>query len=309
MTQQYFDFTNDLIFRWVMEREENCLAILRAILPELKITAAKRRENEHPVNYLAFDDERGVRFDAIIEDDRERFYDVEMQVANQLGLGKRVRYYQSQIDQETLKKSEHYDALRKSYVIFFCAFDPCGQDRRLYQFHYYEDEDRQLRLATNSHVILINALGTKGKITPDLAAIIDVMNRRRDNPNPLAVSLVKEIDGYNQDKKRRRALMNLETRLYDERKLGLEQGVKIGINQGLTQGREEGLTQGRQEGHAEGLAQGRNEGRVEAIQAALTFFKSQGQAPTEVVANLSQMFHLSRQTAQNYYDQLAVKQG
>lgn len=92
MAQQYFDFTNDLIFRWVMEREENCLAILRAILPELKITAVKRRENEHPVDYLAFDDERGVRFDAIIEDDRERFYDVKMQVANQLGLGKRVRY-------------------------------------------------------------------------------------------------------------------------------------------------------------------------------------------------------------------------
>ena len=220
-------------------------------------------------------------------------------MANQLGLGKRVRYYQSRIDQETLMKSEHYDALRESYVIFFCAFDPCGQDRRLYQFHYYEDEDRQLRLATNSHVILINALGTKGKITPELAAIIDVMNRRRDNPNPLAVSLVKEIDGYNQDKKRRRALMNLETRLYDERKLGLEQGVKIGIDQGLTQGREEG--------HAEGLTQGRNESRVEAIQAALAFFKSQGQAPTEVVTNLSQMFHLSRQTAQNYYDQLTVK--
>ena len=91
--------------------------------------------------------------------------------------------------------------------------------------------------------------------------------------------------------------MNLETRLYDERKLGLEQGVKIGIDQGLTQGRQEGL------------AQGRNEGRVEAIQAALTFFKSQGQTPIEVVANLSQMLHLSQQTAQNYYDQLAVKQG
>jgi len=95
MAQEYFDFTNDLIFRWVMEHEENCLAILRAILPELKITAVKRRENEHPVNYLAFDDERGVRFDAIIEDDQERFYDVEMQIANQPGLGKRIRYYQA----------------------------------------------------------------------------------------------------------------------------------------------------------------------------------------------------------------------
>ncbi|MDD1381984.1 hypothetical protein PSQ53_03275 [Limosilactobacillus reuteri] len=48
MAQEYFDFTNDLIFRWVMEHEGNCLAILRAILPELKITAVKRRENEHP---------------------------------------------------------------------------------------------------------------------------------------------------------------------------------------------------------------------------------------------------------------------
>ena len=86
MAQEYFDFTNDLIFRWVMEREENCLVILRAILPELKITAVKRRENEYPVNYLAFDDERGVRFDAIIEDDQERFYDVEMQAgAGQTG--------------------------------------------------------------------------------------------------------------------------------------------------------------------------------------------------------------------------------
>ena len=273
MAQEYFDFTNDLIFRWVMEREENCLAILRAILPELKITAVKRRENEHPVNYLAFDDERGVRFDAIIEDDRERFYDVEMQVANQPGLGKRVRYYQAQIDQETLKKGEDYDDLRESYVIFFCAFDPCGQDRRLYQFHYYEDTDRQLRLPTNSHVILINALGTKGQITPALAAVLDVMNRRRDNQNPLAVSLVKEIDGYNRDKKRRRALMNLKMRLKDERRLGL----------------------------SEGRAEGRDEmalGLIHALQA-------QGMPQKQIVEALALARKISLAEAQRYYEQVA----
>ena len=273
MAQEYFDFTNDLIFRWVMEHEENCLAILRAILPELKITAVKRRENEHPVNYLAFDDERGVRFDAIIEDDQERFYDVEMQVANQPGLGKRVRYYQAQIDQETLKKGEDYDDLRESYVIFFCAFDPCGQDRRLYQFHYYEDDDRQLRLPTNSHVILINALGTKGQITPALAAVLDVMNRRRDNQNPLAVSLVKEIDGYNRDKKRRRALMNLKMRLKDERRLGL----------------------------SEGRAEGRDEmalGLIHALQA-------QGMPQKQIVEALALARKISLAEAQRYYEQVA----
>ena len=280
MAQEYFDFTNDLIFRWVMEREENCLAILRAILPELKITAVKRRENEHPINYLAFDDERGVRFDAIIEDDRERFYDVEMQVANQPGLGKRVRYYQAQIDQEMLKKGEDYDDLRESYVIFFCAFDPCGQDRRLYQFRYYEDVDRQLRLPTNSHVILINTLGTRGKITPALAAVLDVMNRRRDNQNPLAVSLVKEIDGYNRDKKRRRALMNLKMRLKDEWRLGLS----------------EGLDQERAEGKAEG--------RDETILSLIHTLQMQGQTKKQIVETLALMQKSSLAEAQRYYDQL-----
>ena len=280
MAQEYFDFTNDLIFRWVMEHEENCLAILRVILPELKITAVKRRENEHPVNYLAFDDERGVRFDAIIEDDRERFYDVEMQVANQPGLGKRVRYYQAQIDQETLKKGEDYDDLRESYVIFFCAFDPCGQDRRLYQFHYYEDVDRQLRLPTNSHVILINALGTKGQITPALAAVLDVMNRRRDNQNPLAISLVKEIDGYNRDKKRRRALMNLQMRLKDEWRLGLS----------------EGFDQGRAEGKAEG--------RDETMLSLIHTLQIQGQTQKQIVETLALMQKSSLAEAQRYYDQL-----
>ncbi|WP_276753764.1 Rpn family recombination-promoting nuclease/putative transposase [Limosilactobacillus ingluviei] len=292
MAQEYFDFTNDLIFRWVMEREENCLAILRAILPELKITAVKRRENEHPVNYLAFDDERGVRFDAIIEDDQERFYDVEMQVVNQPGLGNRVRYYQAQLDQETLKKGEDYDDLRESYVIFFCAFDPCGQDRRLYQFHYYEDVDRQLRLPTNSHVILINALGTKDQITPELAAVLDVMNRRRDNTNPLAVRLVKEIDDYNRDKKRRRALMNLKMRLKDEWRLGLSEG--------LDQGRAEGKVEGRAEGRAEGKAEGRDEmtlGLIHALQA-------QGMPQKQIVEALALARKISLAEAQHYYDQV-----
>ena len=305
MAQEYFDFTNDLIFRWVMEREENCLAILRAILPELKITAVKRRENEHPVNYLAFDDELGVRFDAIIEDDRERFYDVEMQVANQPGLGKRVRYYQAQIDKETLKKGEDYDDLRESYVIFFCAFDPCGQDRRLYQFHYYEDADRQLRLPTNSHVILLNALGTKGQITPALAAVLDVMNRRRDNTNPLAVRLVKEIDGYNRDKKRRRALMNLKMRLKDEWRLGLSEG----FDQGRAEGKAEGLSQGRAEGKAEGLNQGRAEGRDE-MQDEMTLglihaLQAQGMPQKQIVEALALTRKISLAEAQHYYEQVA----
>ena len=168
----------------------------------------------------------------------------------------------------------------KGYVIFFCAFDPCGQDRRLYQFHYYEDDDRQLRLPTNSHVILINVLGTKGQITPALAAVLDVMNRRRDNQNPLAISLVKEIDGYNRDKKRRRALMNLQMRLKDEWRLGLS----------------EGFDQGRAEGKAEG--------RDETMLSLIHTLQIQGQTQKQIVETLALMQKSSLAEAQRYYDQL-----
>ena len=151
----------------------------------------------------------------------------------------------------------------------------------MYQFHYYEDDDRQLRLPTNSHVILINALGTKGQITPALAAVLDVMNRRRDNANPLAVRLVKEIDGYNRDKKRRRALMNLKMRLKDEWRLGLS----------------EGFDQGRAEGKAEG--------RDETMLSLIHTLQMQGQTQKQIVETLALMQKSSLAEAQRYYDQLA----
>ena len=146
----------------------------------------------------------------------------------------------------------------------------------MYQFHYYEDVDRQLRLPTNSHVILINTLGTKGQITPALATVLDVMNRWRDNANPLAVRLVKEIDGYNRDKKRRRALMNLQMRLKDEWRLGL----------------------------SEGLDKGRAEGRDETMLSLIHTLQMQGQTKKQIVETLALMQKSSLAEAQHYYDQL-----
>ena len=37
--QVYFGLTNDIIFGWIMKSDENCLAIIRAILPERNITS------------------------------------------------------------------------------------------------------------------------------------------------------------------------------------------------------------------------------------------------------------------------------
>ena len=172
----YFGLTNDIIFGWIMKSEENCLAIIRAILPELNITSIVHKEIQHDITPVA--STRGVRFDAVVQDDQKRYYDIEMQVENTGDLGKRARYYQSQIDNETLMKGQTFHDLKESFVIFLFAFDPFNYGLRRYQFHQYEDTIRDLRLDTYSHVLFVNSKGTEGEVSNDLAGIIDVMNQK-----------------------------------------------------------------------------------------------------------------------------------
>ena len=153
-----------------------------------------------------------------------------MQVENTGDLGKQARYYQSQIDNETLMKGETFHKLKESFVIFLCAFDPFSYGLRRYQFHQYEDTIRDLRLDTYSHVLFINSKGTEGEVSNDLAGIIDVMNQKPNQTNPLANKLKKEIDYYNQNSEKRRELMDYETRLLDERSIGEEKGRQEATN-------------------------------------------------------------------------------
>ena len=240
--QVYFGLTNDIIFGWVMKSEENCLAIIRAILPELNITSIVHKEIQHDITPVT--STRGVRFDAVVQDDQKRYYDIEMQVENTGDLGKRARYYQSQIDNETLMKGETFHKLKESFVIFLCAFDPFSYGLRRYQFHQYEDTIRDLRLDTHAHVLFINSKGTEGEISNDLAGIIDVMNQKPNQTNPLASRLMKEIDYYNQDSEKRRELMDYATRLEDERLIGERIGEKRGRKEGKIEGRIEERKEG-----------------------------------------------------------------
>ena len=231
----YFGLTNDIIFGWIMKSEENCLAIIRAILPELNIISIVHKEIQHDITPVA--STRGVRFDAVVQDDQKRYYDIEMQVENTGDLGKRARYYQSQIDNETLMKGQTFHKLKESFVIFLCAFDPFSYGLRRYQFHQYEDTIRDLRLDTYSHVLFVNSKGTEGEVSNDLAGIIDVMNQKPNQTNPLASKLMKEIDYYNQDSEKRRELMDYATRLEDERLIGERIGEKRGRKEGKIEGR------------------------------------------------------------------------
>ncbi|MDM8182832.1 hypothetical protein QUV97_04035 [Enterococcus cecorum] len=73
-------------------------------------------------------------------------------------------------------------------------------------------------------MLFINAKGTEGEVSSDLAGIIDVMNQKTNKTNPLASKLMKEIDYYNQNPEKRRELMDYETKLKDECLIGIKEG-------------------------------------------------------------------------------------
>ncbi len=61
------------------------------------------------------------------------------QVSN-LPLGKRARYYQSNMDLDCLEASTDYTALKKCYVIFICTFDYFKKDAPVYFFRSWDVE-------------------------------------------------------------------------------------------------------------------------------------------------------------------------
>ena len=73
-------------------------------------------------------------------------------------------------------------------------------------------------------MLFVNSKGTEGEVSSDLAGIIDVMNQKPNQTNPLASKLMKEIDYYNQNPEKRRELMDYETKLKDERLIGIKEG-------------------------------------------------------------------------------------
>ena len=68
---------------------DNCLNLIRAILPELNLKELKRAEIQKPVKDQK--DMHGVRFDAFAEDQAGHIFELEMQAEKEEALGLRIR--------------------------------------------------------------------------------------------------------------------------------------------------------------------------------------------------------------------------
>lgn len=206
--------TNDFIFGNVMQMGNNCRDLLRAILPDLNIQQTHFINTQKDIRDKY--NQKGIRMDVFAEDEQGRVFDAEMQVTDEHNLGKRIRYYQSKIDMDSLKSGDPYTKIKPSYVIFLCSFDPMKKDLCRYDLQWRCDEDPRIVLDTGTHVILLNSTGSLGYVTEEMKSFFALMNGMKTD-NDFGRQLIADIQKVKNDPDKERDYMDMAMKIYDAR--------------------------------------------------------------------------------------------
>lgn len=217
---------DNFMFGAVMSIEENCIAFLEMVLgfPIEKVVVSKERSMIYHPEY------RGVRLDIYARDEKHTHYNVEMQARRQADLGKRSRYYHSQIDVECLEKGLPYEELPNTFVIFICDFDPFGCGLYYYSFQSECQEDTRAKLRDGNKTIFLSTRGkNKEQIPQSLVKFLkfveaDLAESEEDFDDELVRQFQTSIRKIKTSREMGERYMLFEELLKEERQEGLAQG-------------------------------------------------------------------------------------
>ncbi|MCE5219853.1 MAG: Rpn family recombination-promoting nuclease/putative transposase [Clostridium sp.] len=155
-TLQELNLEDDFLFAKVMSDKEICKEFLEKLL-EIRIEKIEMPVNQKVIDLLL--DCKGIRLDIYVKDKNNTVYNIEMQRGDNKNLGKRMRYYQGNIDIDFIEKGQDYKELPKSYVIFICTFDYFKCGRHKYTFENVCLEENNIRLKDDTQKIILNTKG------------------------------------------------------------------------------------------------------------------------------------------------------
>ena len=253
-------FTDNFTFGLVMQNKDICRKFIEMILPGEDFGEVILRPSTNPFydeetddlkadisevtreKFLKYgEDSKGVRFD-ILAKGRNAWFTIEMQMYDEEELGKRCRYYQSNMDLEMLESGAKYKELKTTFIIFICTYDPFDSDKPIYYFEKY-DRKNELQLNDFAYTIILNTSCSKEKVPEHLKGFYEYIN----NPeNAEKNGFVKELD---------RRVSKFTTTEWRVREVTFGQIVEdreeAAYKKGHSAGKEQGIKQGLEQGHLE----------------------------------------------------------
>ena len=234
-------FYDNVMFSEVMKDEEICKGVLELCLRR-KISKIVYKQSESAFyNSMS---SKSIRFDVYLEDS-DTVYDIEMQCYLSRSIEKRVRYYQSSIDYDNLKKGASYKNLKDSYVIFICKSDPFRCGFPSYEVKSYLESERikdgiteslKKEYKDGSHILFFNATAYKEERDDALRAFLEYVHSGEVSDN-----FTKKLE----EKVEQLKLEDEHQAFYDKYKDWYYQDIiddvkEESIKKGIFQGKEEG---------------------------------------------------------------------
>lgn len=183
----------------------------------------------------------GTYFDVLATTGSGELIDVEMQADSRPGLLQRARLYEGRLTNEAWSRyiAEHdnynYRNMPKVAVIFICNFDPLDGGARRYtgRMKYTGASSPADDGAT---IVLLNAKGSQGSISPDLAAFLDYVASGRFAPgaSEFVDGVAREVAAASGEAGFREGLMDLNERLWWSRQDGIKEGRAEGESKGAS---------------------------------------------------------------------------
>ena len=227
-------FTDDFIFFAVMHNRSLCKEMIERLL-DIKIDKIEYPKLQHTIK--TSQRSKGVRLDVYLKGSNKVF-NLEMQTANSKSLAKRTRYYQSIIDVDMLDKGCDYNELPELYILFICTDDPFDKGLPVYTFNRQCEENDELKLDDETHIIFYNAkayMREKNEKIREILEYIDTGKAKAD----FTERIQAKVDKAKKKDSIRSKYMTLELKYRDK----------------LMQGREEGRAEG---SHAKAIETARN---------------------------------------------------
>ena len=220
------DFKNDFVFAKVMRNESICRRVLERIL-KINIRKIVYIEEQKTIDIKV--DARSVRLDVYVEDENNTVYNIEMQATNRDDLPKRSRYYQGMIDMNLIEKGAYYKELKKSFVIFICAFDMFGKNRSVYTFQNTCVEDKDIILKDDTLKVFLNCKGMMNDVDEELRTFLQYIDHGERSNDTLVSDIDGEVEKVKENQEWRREYMTLLMRDQENREIGREEGLERGI--------------------------------------------------------------------------------
>lgn len=217
---------DNFMFGAVMSMEDNCRKLLELVV-EFRIGRICISTEKSIISHPEY---KGVRLDVYASDENNTRYNVEMQVIRKAELGKRARYYHSQMDMELLYSGEDFTELPDTYVIFICDFDPFDEGFYCYRFENRCLENGELALNEGCRSIFLSTCGRKREgVSEELIRFLefvsaDLTDSQRDFGDDYVRQLQASVQKVKVSREMEERFMVLEEMLRDERTEGIAEG-------------------------------------------------------------------------------------